>query len=71
MWLTALESEDGSWADDPLTTDGLKELAINNAQCMWPVIPPGHRIALYRCDFVQEVDQWAPAGAKHARTESE
>ena len=56
MWLAVLEAEDGSWSDEPLPTDGLKDDAISNARAMWPTLPPGHRIALYKCDFVQEVD---------------
>lgn len=63
MWLAALEAADGSWADDPLAMDGTKEVAIDSAQCMWPVIPSGHRIALYRCDFEQEIEQWSPKEA--------
>lgn len=63
MWLTVLEAEDGSWSDDPLATDGDKETAIDNAQCMWPVIPDGHRIAMYHCTFEQEIEQWAPKSA--------
>ncbi len=64
MWLAALEAEDGSWSDDPLVTDGLKEVAINNAQAMWPSIPPGHRIALYKCHFDQEIEAWVMQPAK-------
>lgn len=60
LWLSVLEAEDGSWSDDPLTTEGTKALAIDNAQCMWPTIPSGHRIALYSLSFEQEVEQWAP-----------
>ncbi len=56
MWLAVLEDSHGCWNDDPLPTDGTKADAISNAKAMWPRVRSGERIALYRCDFVQEVD---------------
>lgn len=56
MWLAVLEAQDGSWDDDPLPTDGDKEMAISNAKAMWPTISAGQRIALYSCTFVTEID---------------
>lgn len=61
LWIAALEAEDGSWSDEPFPTDGTKETAISNAQAWWPTVPSGHRIALYKAEFVQEVEAPGPA----------
>lgn len=52
MWIAVLEATDGSWA---LPTDGTKDDAIDAANRMWPTVPAKHRVALYRCDFEQEI----------------
>ena len=65
MWLAALEAEDGSWDDDPLPTDGTREMAADNARAMWPLRDEGQSIVLYRCDYdsVVEVPVRAPKPA--------
>lgn len=32
MWLAALEAEDGSWSDDPLATEGDKDMAVSDTR---------------------------------------
>lgn len=55
MWIVVLEEDDERfWADDPVGAF-TREEAMSIARDKWPKIEEHERLALYRCDFLEEV----------------
>ncbi len=60
MWIATLESEDGSWFDDPLGADS-KEEAIACARKEWKIIDLEKAklvVVIYQCSQEDTIEKW-------------